>query len=89
MIFLFRKRCKFEQQCTPYKTYTKINKNTQLALTGLCLKNCENINSLTYKYNIYKSWSISPTDIQEKWYLYSNSSYFTGINNYKKFKWNC
>ena len=55
----------------------KINPNTQLILTGVCLKYCAST-SLTYKYSIYKYWSISNTvvDIQEKWYsVSSNDSY--------------
>ena len=71
-------RCKFAGQCPPSGQYITINPNTQLSLTGGCSANCDSVNSLTYKFNVYKKWVISPTDIQEKWCPFNNNSYYKG-----------
>ena len=57
----------------------KINSNTQLILTSMCIEGCEEISKLSYSYNIYKYWQITTVYNEEKWIKHDNTSDLRGF----------
>ena len=75
-MFLF-KSCKFQQKCTPFNGFTKINANDQLDLIGSCYGGCYGT-GLIYTYSIYMY-----NNNTNQWTPFTNSSYYyqTGPSN--------
>ena len=50
-------------------------------IASTCSEGCTNVNSIAYKFNVYKFWSVASItnrDIQEKWYPIFNTIYLLG-----------
>lgn len=70
--------CKFPATCKPFPAYQKINPSTQQMVVSTCKVGCENVSTITYQWNLYRFFKISPDDVQEKWVQYVNKSYVKG-----------
>lgn len=71
-------RCKFPATCKPFPAYQKINPSTQMMITSFCRTGCQNVSTLTYKWNLFRFFKISEDDVQEKWVQFVNNTYVKG-----------
>ena len=49
-----------------------------MMITSICREGCQNVSTLTYQWNLFRFFKISPDDVQEKWVQFVNKTYVVG-----------
>jgi hypothetical protein len=63
-------KCKFPSSCFTTADYERVNPTTNLSLVSQCTDGCINVQSIYYKYIIYKEWDFA----LDKWIHITNLS---------------
>ena len=85
MIYIYANRCRISEFCVSFLKFKRISPANQLVLSGICLDGCEDADSVTYSFTIFKNLGNYSFFIWEELSISDYSLFVFGINLFDYF----